>query len=71
MKEGNKLRCDHCGKWKPLYDLVTLPEELYPILTMDNEFGVCWECVNTYDIEYWKTWIPKARKKKKPITGGL
>lgn len=64
MKGIEKFRCDHCKKWQRHGEMVTLPEELYPILNMDNEFGVCWECVNTYDLDYWKKWIFKARERR-------
>ena len=62
MKTEEKLRCDHCKKWQPWGEMVTLPEELYHILTADNEFGVCWKCATTHDLKYWKEWILKARE---------
>ena len=64
MKEGNKVRCDHCGEWRKAGDLVTLPESLYPMLDYDNEFGICWDkCAQNYDLEYWKEWVSKRKSK--------
>ena len=66
MKDFNEFareRCDRCGRWVDFCSLVTLDEELYPILKADNEFSVCMTCIDKYSIEQWKRWIPKGRAK--------
>jgi len=63
FNELDRERCDRCGTWKESCSLVTLPEEIYPILKMDNEFSVCMKCIDKYSIEQWKKWIPKGRAK--------
>lgn len=68
MKNKLKWRCDHCGKWVGDCQLVTFPEEYFPLLTSDNEFNLCTECANKciinkkYNKEYWLKWIEQKRK---------
>lgn len=64
MIKRPKARCDHCGKWVWDCGMVTFGEEYFPLLTSDNEFNFCPECManEKYDKEYWLKWIEKKRK---------
>ena len=64
MKNKQRWRCDHCGKWVGDCELVTFPEEYFPLLTSDDEFSFCFECMidEKYNKEYWLNWIEKKRQ---------
>jgi uncharacterized protein with PIN domain len=61
----NKDRCDKCGKWVVLCQLMTLPESLYKHLEYDNEFSVCEQCTATTTREKWIEWICYKRSARK------
>ena len=60
----NKERCNHCGKWVACCQLVTLPEEVYPLLDGDNEFAICIKCADAKTVEYWESWVVAKRGNK-------
>ena len=63
FNEMDRMRCDRCGQWREFCSLVTLHEELFHLLTADNEFSVCMKCIDKYSIDQWTKWIPKGRAK--------
>lgn len=63
MRKKERERCDSCKKWVSMGELMTLPEEIYPILKYENEFCVCLSCIDKYTVEDWKNRVIILRKR--------